>query len=53
MSEIMREISGFNMNESMEKLIDRFEEMMLEVRSLRLAERLEYALGAQFVERLR
>ena len=33
-------------------MIDNFEEMMMDVKSLRLVERLEYALSAQFVERL-
>ena len=48
----MRKISGFKMDGTVDKLIDEFEEMIMDVRSLRLVDRLGYALSAQFVERL-
>ena len=51
---VMRKISGdgFKAEESVDKMIDRFEDMVLEVKKVRLEERLEYALGLQFLERV-
>ena len=40
------------MDDSVETLIDRFEEMMTEVNKEKLAENLKYALLSQFVDRL-
>ena len=51
-ADIMKKISGFQTDGKVDLLIDNFEEMMMEVKNLRLVERLEYALSAQFVERL-
>ena len=53
LADLMKRISGFKMAGSVDQLIDDFEEMMMEVKSLRLVDRLEYALSAQFVERLK
>ena len=52
--EVMQKISGegFKSDESVDKMIDRFEDMVLEVKKIRLAERLEYAMGLQFLERV-
>ena len=51
-ADVMKKISGFRADGKVDLLIDNFEEMMMEVKNLRLVERLEYALSAQFVERL-
>ena len=51
-ADVMKKISGFRTDGKVDLLIDNFEEMMMEVKNLRLVERLEYALSAQFVERL-
>ena len=48
----MKKISGFKMDGTVDKLIDEFEEMVMDIRSLGLVEQLEYAVSAQFVERL-
>ena len=50
--ELMKKISNFKMDDSVETLIDRFEEMMTEVDKEKLAENLKYALSSQFVDRL-
>ena len=51
---VMRKISGdgFKAEESVDKMIDRFEDMVLEVKKVKIEERLEYALGLQFLERV-
>ena len=53
-SEMMRKISGegFKSDESVDKMIDRFRDMILEMKRIRLAENLDYAIGLQFLERL-
>ena len=53
-SETMRKISGKGLksDESVVKRIDRFGEMILEMKRIRLAENLDYAMGLQFLERL-
>ena len=50
----MKKISGdgFRTEESVDKMIDRFEDMVLDVKKVKLGERLEYALGLQFLERV-
>ena len=50
--ELMRKISCFKMDDNMETLIDRFEELITEVDKEKLAENLKYALSSQFVDRL-
>ena len=52
--EVMRKISGegFKPDESVEKMIDRFGEMMVEIEKIKLADNLNYAMGLQFLERL-
>merc|ERR1712030_10354 len=48
----MKKICGFKMSEKVDTLIDNLDEMLIEMTNLRLAERLEYAVSAQFVDRL-
>ena len=49
----MRKICVFKMSGSVDSLIDNFEEMLLEMSSLEMSTpRMEYAVSAQFVERL-
>merc|ERR1712030_240225 len=48
----MKKICGFKMSEKVDILIDNFDEMLIEMTNLRLAARLEYAVSAQFVDRL-
>ena len=50
--ETMKKISGFRTDDKVDVLIDRFEEMVTETETVRLAERLRYALSSQFIERL-
>ena len=50
--ETMKKISGFRIEDKVDVLIDRFEEMVTETETLKLAERLKYALSLQFIERL-
>ena len=50
--EMMRKISGFQMADKVDVLIDRFKEVVTDMETLRLAERLKYALSLQFIERL-
>ena len=49
---VMKIISRMKMNEKVDKSIDKFEEMMMEIEAVRLVDRLKYALSAQFVDRL-
>merc|ERR1712090_9699 len=49
----MRKICAFKMSGSVDSLIDNFEEMLLEMTSLEMiTTRMEYAVSAQFVDRL-
>ena len=52
--EVMKKISGecFKSDESVEKMDDRFGEMLVEIERIKLAENLNYALGLQYLERL-
>ena len=45
-TETMKRISGFRTDDKVDVLIDNFEEMVMEVEALRLAERLKYALSS-------
>ena len=45
--ELMRKISNFKMDDNLEILIDRFEEMITEVDKEKFAENLKYALSSQ------
>ncbi len=48
----MKKICGFQTDKKVDILLDDFEEMVTEVESVRLADRLRYALSLQFIERL-
>ena len=50
----MRQISGegFKSNENVDKMINRFGDMITEMKKIKLAENLDYAMGLQFLERL-
>ena len=50
--EAMKKICGFQIDKKVDILLDDFEEMVTEVESVRLADRLRYALSSQFIERL-
>ena len=52
--EVMRKISGetFRQEDDVGRMLDRFEDMVLEVEKTNLARRLNYALGSQFLERV-
>jgi len=50
--ETMKKISGFQTDNKVDVLINRFEEMVTETETLGLAERLRYALSSQFIDRL-
>ena len=52
--EMMRKISGeeFKSDESVDKMIDRFGDMIVEMKKINLANNLDYAMGLQFLERL-
>merc|ERR1711962_1621067 len=52
--EIMRKISGggFMSNENVDKMMDRFRDMIVEMKKINLANNLDYAMGQQFLERL-
>ena len=41
LADLMKRISGFKMDGTVDRLIDDFEEMIMDVRSLRLVDRLE------------
>ena len=53
-SEMMRKISGEGLksDENVDKMIDRFGDMILEMKRIMLAENLDYAMELQFLERL-
>merc|ERR1712074_14548 len=48
----MKKICSSKMNEKVDTLIDNFDEMLMEMNNLKIAERLEYAVSTQFVDRL-
>ena len=48
----MKKISEFKTNDKVDNLIDNFDEMLIEFKNLDMARRMEYALSAQFVDRL-
>ena len=48
----MNKISNFKADENVDRLIDRFEELIYETDKMKLAINLKYALSLQFVERL-
>merc|ERR1711905_72615 len=49
--EVMKTICGFRTDEKVDVLIDKFDEMMLEVQTLNMmTARLRYALSSQFVD---
>ena len=52
--EMMRKISGegFKSDESVDKMMDRFGDMIVEMKKIKLANNLDYAMGLQFLERL-
>ena len=52
--DMMRKISGegFKSDESVDKMMDRFRDMIVEMKKIKLAENLDYAMGLQFLERL-
>ena len=43
---------GFRTNDKIYVKIDKFEEMVIEIENVRLAENIEYAVSLQFLERL-
>ena len=49
--EVMRKISGegFKSDESVDKMMDRFGDMMVEIEKIRLADNLNNAMGLQFL----
>jgi hypothetical protein len=48
----MKKISNFKMHENVKTLLDRFEELKMEVDKEKLGENLKCALLSQFVDRL-
>ena len=54
MIEVLKKISGegFKTDESTEKILDKFEQMMIEMDEVKLAQNLKYAMGLQLLERL-
>ena len=53
-NDMMRKISGegFKSDENVDKMIDRFGDMITEMKKIKLAENLDYAMGLQYLERL-
>ena len=53
-SDMMKKISGdgFRSEEKIDVKIDKFEEMVIEIENIKLAENLRYAMSLQFLERL-
>ena len=49
----MRKISGegFKSDESVDKMINRFKDMIVEMKKIKFADNLDYAMGLQFLER--
>merc|ERR1711867_417813 len=54
MLEMMRKIGGegFKYDESVDKMMNRFGDMIVEMKKIRLAENLDNTMGLQFLERL-
>ena len=52
MSSLVNKISNFKADENIDKLIDKFEELITETDKLKLAQNLKYALSLMFIERL-
>ena len=52
MSSLVNKISNFKADENVDKLIDKFEELITETDKLKLAQNLKYALSLMFIERL-
>ena len=52
--EMKRKISGegFKSDKSVDKMMDRFGDMIVEMKKINLANNLDYAMGLQFLERL-
>ena len=52
--EMMRKIGGegFKSDESVDKMMDRFGDMIVEMKKINLANNLDYTMGLQFLERL-
>merc|ERR1711867_173747 len=52
--EMMRKIrgEGFKSDESVDKMMDRFRDMIVEMKKIRLADNLEYSMVLQFLKRL-
>ena len=51
-SDMMRKISGERFKSDVYKMIDRFGDMLTEMKKIKLAENLDFAMGLQFLERL-
>ena len=53
-SDIMRKISGegFKSDENVDRMIDRFGDIILEMKKIKLAENLYHVMGLQFLEKL-
>ena len=53
-SDMMRKISGegFKSDENVDRMLDRFGDMVTEIEKIKLAKNLKYVLGLQFLERL-
>ena len=52
--DMMKKISGkgFKSDESVDKMMDRFGDMIVEMKKINLTQNLDYAMGGQFLERL-
>ena len=53
-NDMMKKISGegIKSDENVDKMIDRFGYMITEMKKIKLAENMDYAIGLQFLERL-
>ena len=53
-SDMMRKISGegFKSDEDVDRMIDRFGDIILEMKKIKLAENLYHVMGLQFLEKL-
>ena len=53
-SDMMRKISGegFKSDENVDRMIDRFGDIILEMKKIKLAENLYHVMGLQFLEKL-
>ena len=49
---LMEEISEFKIDGDVEKILDKFEKMMVENNKIKLAQSLEYAMPLHFIDRL-